>query len=112
MVKDSCSPGGDRVAGCASRSRDRESGGDVIGHRAANCGSALESCLVATVTIRRIESVVVVYMAGCAGRRSRGHVCSRQGKPGRAVVKSCRRPTYGRVARRQFATAKDGPDVE
>ena len=80
----------------------------VIGHRAANCGSALESCLVATVTIRRIESVVVVYMAGCAGRRSRGHVCSRQGKPGRAVVNPAVVQLTVVWQEEQFATAKDG----
>ena len=61
---------------------------------------------MAAVTIRRIKSVVVVDVAGSAGRRGRGHMRSRQGKTRRAVVKPCRGPTYRRVARRTICGRK------
>jgi hypothetical protein len=81
------------VARCARRSRSREPRRDVIRYVPANRRRALESCLVASIAIRRAEGVVVVDVTGGAGRRGWGHVRSGQGKPGRAVVKSCRRPT-------------------
>ena len=53
---------------------------------------------MATITICRAEGVVVVDMAGSAGRRGRRHMRSRQGKPRGAVIERCRRPTYRRMA--------------
>jgi len=58
----------------------------VVRHRAANRCGAQEDRLVAAVAIRRIECVVVVDMAGSAGRWRRRHVRPRQGKAGHAVI--------------------------
>jgi len=80
------SPSCNRVASRASRCGRGEPGRDVVRHRAANGCSAQKSGLVAAVTIRRIERLVVVHMAGGAGCRRRGHVRSGQGKPGDAVI--------------------------
>jgi hypothetical protein len=68
VIKDSCSPSGDRVAGCTLRRAGWKSSGDVIRYASAQCLGALESRLVAPVTVRRTEGVVVVHMAGDAGR--------------------------------------------
>ena len=55
---------------------------------------------MAPVAIRRIQRVVVVDVAGGAGRRRRRHVRSGQRKPGRAVIERRRRPAHRRVAGR------------
>jgi len=98
VIKDSRSPRRNRVACGASHSRGREPGRDVIRYVASNRRGALESRLVAAVAIGRAERVVVVGMAGSAGRWRRGHVRPGQGKPRGAVVECCRRPTDRRVA--------------
>jgi hypothetical protein len=98
VVKNSRSPGSNRVARRAGRSRDREPCRHVIWHVTAKRRGALECRLVAPVTIRRTEGVVVVHMARSAGRRCRRHVRSGQGKPGRIVIECCRRPIHRRVA--------------
>ena len=90
----------------AGRSRSRKPCRDVVRYRPPNRCSALESCLVAPIAIRRAEGVVVVDVTGGAGRRGWGHVRSGQGKPGRAVVKSCRRPTNCCVADRTVRCRK------
>ena len=46
----------------------------------------------------RIQSVVVAYVAGRAGRRARRNVQSRQRKSCGAVVKGCREEAHRRVA--------------
>ena len=45
-------------------------------------------------------------MAGNARRRRRGHVRSRQSKPGQAVIETCGRPTYCAVAYRTIRCRK------
>lgn len=79
-------PGRNRVASCAGRSRRREPGGDVIRHCSAYRCGADKSRLVAPITIRRIERVVVAHMAGRAGGRRRGHMRSGKSEPGYAVI--------------------------
>jgi hypothetical protein len=91
-------PGGDWVARCALCCRRRKSGRDVIWYCAADRYGAREGCLMAAITIRRIEREIVTHVAGSAGRRRRGHMRSGQRKARRAVVESCRVPTYRRVA--------------
>ena len=98
VVKYTRGPGGYRVAARAGRCRRWETGRDVIRHRAANGHGAIKILLVAPVTIRRIERVVVVHMAGGAGSGRRGHVCSGQGKPGNAVIERCHSPACCRMA--------------
>jgi hypothetical protein len=105
MVKHSRGPGSNRVTSRARRSCDRESRSDVVGHRPANGRRALESRLVAAVTIRRVQSVVVADVAGRAGCRSRRHMRAGQRKACRAVIKRCGGPANRRVAGR---TIPDG----
>ncbi len=97
VIEDSRSPSGNRVARCAGRSRSREPCRDVVRYVPAKCSGALECRLVASITIRRTEGVVVVHMARNAGGWRRRHVCAGQGKPGCAVIERCRRPTHRRV---------------
>ena len=70
----------------------------MIRHRSANGHGAIKVLLVAPVTIRRIQRVVVVHMAGGAGSRRRGHVCSGQGKPRNAVIERRGSPACCRMA--------------
>ena len=86
VIENARGPGRNRVASCAGRSRRRKPGGDVIGNRAADRRGAEECRLVAAVTIRGIERVVVAHMAGRAGGRRWGHMRSGQSEPGHAVI--------------------------
>jgi hypothetical protein len=94
VIEDSRSPGGNRMARGTLRRRGWKSGRDVIRYRPAQRRRAQESRLVASITVRRTEGVVVIHMAGGAGRWRRGHVRSGQGKPGGAVIETRRCPTY------------------
>jgi hypothetical protein len=98
VIENSRGPGGDRVARGTLRRRSREPSRDVVRDAPAKCRGALESRLMAPITIRRTEGVVVAHMAGNAGRRCRGHVRSRQGKPRCAVVERCGSKIHRRVA--------------
>jgi hypothetical protein len=76
VIENARSPGRNRVA-CRTRRCDRrKSGRDVVRNRAADRGGAEKCRLVAAVTIRRIERVVVAHMARRAGGRRRRHVRS------------------------------------
>jgi len=94
VIEDSRSPSRNRMARCTLRRPSRESCRDVVRYVSAKRLSSLEVRLVAAITVRRTERVVVVHMAGNAGRRRRRHVRSDQGKSSRAVIKGGRRPTY------------------
>ena len=109
VIKNPRRPGGNRVAGGASGSRGREPRGDVVGNRPADRCRAEESCLVASIAIRRIESVVVVDMAGGAGRGRRGHMRAGQGKPRRAMVEGRCVPTRRRMTRGTVRRRKRSP---
>ena len=94
VVKNSVRPGGDRVAGGASRGSRGEACRNVVRR-----GCALEYGLVAAIAVRRKRDVVVVDMAGGARGRRRGHVRSDQGESGgaQAVIEG-RGPTCWRMA--------------
>ena len=98
VIEDSRSPSCNRVARRASRGSRREPGRNMVRHRAADGRRAEKSGLVAAVTIRGIERVVVAHMARRAGRRRRGHVRSGQGKPSNAVIERRRSPARCRMA--------------
>jgi hypothetical protein len=98
VVKNSRRPGRNCVAARARRRSCRESGRDVNRYRASNRCGAKECRLVAPITIRRTERVVVVYMAGRAGSRRRRHVRPCQRKPSDAVVERRRGPPRGCMA--------------
>jgi hypothetical protein len=100
VIEYSRSPSRNRVARCTLRRRDWESCRNVVRYVPAKRRGALESRLVTAVTVRRTQRVIVVHMAGGASRRRRGCMSSGQGKPGLAVIESCRRPTYRAMAYR------------
>ena len=83
VVERSSRPSSNGMARGALRSRGRKTSGDVIRNIPANGSRALERGRVATITIRRIQRVVVIGMAGSARCR---RVCAHQGKSGDAVV--------------------------
>ena len=100
VIENSGGPSCNRMAGCALRGPGWKSRRDVVRYVPAKRLGALECCLMASITIRRTESVVVVHMAGSAGRRRRGHMRSRQSKPGNAVIERCSGPSLGRMTSR------------
>ena len=112
MIENARSPRRDRVTRRARGCGRRETCGDVIWHRAANRCGALKCRLVAAVTIRRAERVIVVHMAGRAGRRCGRRVRSGQRKSGNAVIECRRRPAGRRMAvgaiRRGKSAARGG----
>ena len=71
MIENSRGPGSNRVARGTLSRRDWKSGRNVVRYVPAKRRGALESCLVASITIRRTEGVVVAHMAGNARRRRR-----------------------------------------
>ena len=98
VIKHSRGPGSDRVAGGASRCCGRESSRDVIRNISANRCGALEYRRVASIAIRRVQRVVVVYVAGSAGCRHWRRVSSDQRKSGHAVIERSGVPTRRGVA--------------
>ena len=78
VIEHSRSPGCNHVTGGAGRSRYREPRRDMIRYVPADRRGALESRLMASIAIRRIKRVIVIHMAGGAGRRRRRHVRSGQ----------------------------------
>jgi hypothetical protein len=109
VIENSRSPGSNRVARRASRSRDREPRGHVIRYVPADRRGSQEGWLMAPITIRRTEGVVVVDMAGNAGGRRWRHVPTDQSKSGPAVVEYRRRPTYCVMAYRAVRCRKLSP---
>jgi len=108
VIEDPRGPGCNRVASRASRCRRRETCRNVIRYRPPDRCGAGKSCLVAAITIGRIERVIVIHMAGSARGRSRGHVCSGKGEPGGAVIESRRSPADGRMASGAVCRGKRG----
>ena len=98
VIEDSRSPCGDCVARGTLRRRGWESGRNVVGHGSPNLRGTQKSRLMTTITVRRIQFVVVAQMAGGAGCRRWGHVRSSQRKTHGAVVECRCRPTCRRVA--------------
>jgi hypothetical protein len=70
MIKYACGPRRNWVARSTLRGGRREAGSHVVGNVAANRCGTLERCCVASVTISRIQRVVVVHMAGRARCRT------------------------------------------
>jgi hypothetical protein len=71
VVEVTSRPGGDGVAGRASRGRRGESCSNVVRHVAAERLRAVPGGLVATHAVVRAQRVVIVDVAGSAGRRIR-----------------------------------------
>lgn len=108
VIEDASGPRRNRMAGGAGGSGDREPSRHVIGHCAANRGRALECGLVAAVTIRGIQRVVVADMAGRAGSRCRRHVRPGQRESGDAVIEGRSGPSRGSVAVGAVRSGKRG----
>jgi hypothetical protein len=101
VVKDSGRPGRNGVAGSALRGGRRETGRDVVRHRAANRLGSQEIVQVAIrgVAVGVIQGVGVgAGMAGSARRRRRRQVRSGQGEPSHAVIERRSRPARCRMA--------------
>lgn len=97
VIENARGPRCDGVAGRARRRGCRETGRDVVWYRSAYRCGADESRLMAAVTIRGIERVVVVHVARRTGSRRRGHVRSGQRKSGDAVIECRRGPARRRM---------------
>ena len=69
VIKNSSRPRSNRVAGRAGRGSRRETSRDVVRNVTTNRCGALECCRVASITVRRIQRVIVVHMARRAGGR-------------------------------------------
>ena len=74
--------------------------GNMIRYRSPERRGALPSSNVATVAGCGTQRVVVVHMARRTRRGRRRNVQPRQGKPRRAVIESCCRPTHCGMADR------------
>jgi hypothetical protein len=98
VVEVTCRPGGDGVATRASRGRGGESRSNVVRHVAAERLRAVPGGLVATHAVVRAQRVVIVDMAGSAGRRIRRHVRADEGETGRAVIEGSSIPAHCRMA--------------
>jgi len=81
----------------------------VVRDIAANSGGALKRGRVAAHAIGRVQRVVIVDVAGSAGRRRRRHVRSGQRESSRAVIKYCRRPAHRGVASRAIRRCERSP---
>ena len=98
VIKNPSRPGCNRVARGAGGSRDRKARSHVVRNVSTYRRGALESRLVAAITVGRTERVIIVHVAGSTGRRRRRDVGSGQGKPSRAVIERRSRPANRRVA--------------
>jgi len=98
VIENARGPRCDWVAARAGRSRGRKTGRDVIRYRSAYRCGAEKNRLVASVTIRGIERIVVVHMAQRARGRRRGRMRSGQRKSGDAVIEGRSGPTGCGVA--------------
>jgi len=93
VIENAGGPGRNRVARRAGGGRGGKSGRHMVRNVSTDCCGADECSLVASVAIRRAERVVIVDMAGSAGRRRRGRVRPGQSKTSRAVIERRSRPT-------------------
>ena len=98
VIENAGGPCGDCVTRSALSSRGRESSGDVVGNIPPQCCSALECSLMAAVAVGRIQSEIIIHVAGSAGRRSRRSVRPGQSKASRSVIERRRIPGNSRVA--------------
>ena len=98
VIKNPSRPGCNRVARGAGGSRDRKARSHVIWNFPTYRRGALESRLVAAITVGRTERVIIVHVAGSAGRRRRRNMRSSQSKARRAVIERRSRPANRRVA--------------
>jgi len=88
----------DRMAGRTSGGRGGKARGDVIRNASAKGRRAVPRCLVATHTVRRIQRVVVVDVAGQTGRGSRRSVRSCECESRHTVVEGSSIPPFGSMA--------------
>jgi hypothetical protein len=109
MIENTGSPGGNGMAECTLRSRGWKPSGDMVRYVPAHGGGALEGGLVAAITIRRIERVVVAFMAGGTGCRRRRHVRPSQSKRCDAMVERHSVPIHSRVASGTICRPERGP---
>ena len=98
MVELAIGPRSNGMASGASRGSGGETRGDVIGDASAKCLRFVPIGRMAGHALGRTQGVVVVDVAGGAGRRSGRHVRARQRKAGGAVIERGRGPSRSGVA--------------
>jgi hypothetical protein len=108
VIEHARGPGDDWVAAGALRCSGRESGRNVIWHRATNRRRALEHRRVAAVAIRRTQRIVVAHVARCAGCRQRRRVRSDKSKASGAVIERGRCKAHRRMASAAICYCKSG----
>lgn len=98
MIEFAIGPGSDRVTARTGCRSGREVGSDVIRNVTAEGLRFVPIRLMTRQAVRGVQRVIVVDVAGGAGRRSRRHVRANKRETGDAVIKRSRVPTLGRVA--------------
>jgi len=98
VIKFAVGPGGNRMARSAGGCCGGEARRDVIGDAAAKSRCFVPVRLMTTEAIRRIQRVIVVDVAGGAGSRRGGRVCTGQSETGYAVIEGSGIPAFGGVA--------------
>jgi len=108
VVEFSVRPFGDGVACGASRRRGWEIGFDVIWDAAAERRRAVPRGEVTAHAVRRVQRIIVAYMAGRTRRGGRRSVRARQGEACRGVIKRSAIPAFRGVAIRAVCHCKSG----
>jgi len=86
VVENSGRPCRDRMARGAGRSCGWKPSRDVVRYGPANRRGTDKRCLVAAIAISRAQRVIVIDVAGGAGRRRRRHVRAGQRESSHAVI--------------------------
>jgi len=108
VVERSRRPGRNWMARGALRRRRREACRNMVRNVAADARRAIKRRRVAPVTVRGIQGVVVVDVAGRAGRRRGRHVRAHQSEACDAVIERRGIPAFGRVAVRAVCRGERG----
>ena len=98
VIEFSIGPRRNRMAGCTSGGRVRESRCNVIRDVAAKCGRPIPIAYVAAIAIHRVQRVVTVDVAGGARRRDGRHMGADQDESRGGMVEFPVGPFGDRVA--------------
>jgi len=98
VIKNAICPGSDGVAGCARRGAGGEMGRNVVGDTAAESLRFVPIGRVTAQAISRIQTVIIIDVAGRTGRGSGRRVCANKRETCDAVVEGSGVPALGSVA--------------
>src|SRR3984893_13181920 len=108
VIELAVSPGSNGVATGTSGGGGREVRSDVIRNVAAERLRLVPIGCVAGEAVRGIQSVIIVDVAGSAGRRRGRHVRADKSEAGDAVIERSRAPSHGGVALGAVGGRKSG----